>query len=171
MTDQKKHPPMAKASREFLTGMQFPPSNHSDMNIKLAALFGAMLLHCSGLNEDAETATCSPSQRQLADILHCSIKAVERLMQKARSLDFLTSQRRGDGLSSVYTIHKHPVQTRQLVTGQQTRQLVTRLKDSDPTRCRFRPDKKAVQTRQLVSYSGILLRRKTLRDWYPLGTR
>jgi hypothetical protein len=148
MTDQKKHPPMAKASREFLTGLELPPSNHSDMNIKLAALFGAMLLHCSGLKEDAETATCSPSQRQIADILHCSIKAVERLMQKARSLDFMTSQRRGDGLSSVYTIHKHPVQTRQLVTGQQTRQLVTRLKDSDPTRRRFRPDTLAVQTRQ-----------------------
>jgi hypothetical protein len=69
-------------------------------------------------------------------------------MQKARSLGFLTSQRRGDGLSSVYTIHKHPVQTRQLVTGQQTRQLVTHLKTSDPTRTRFRPDTSGIQTRQ-----------------------
>jgi hypothetical protein len=136
MTDTNqtyKKPPMAKASREFLVAMQFPPApkHGPNPNIKLAALFGAMMFHCSGVKENAETVTCSPSQRQIADLLHSSIKAVERLMQKAQSIGLLTSRRRGDGLSSVYTIHKAP-QTRQLLSEQQTRQLLTGLKSSRP---------------------------------------
>jgi hypothetical protein len=123
MTTAKKKPPMAKASREFLAGMQLPPSNHTDLNIKLAALFGAMLLHCSGLDENAETVTCSPSQHQIADLLHCSLTAVERLMRKARTLGFLTKRSRGK-MSCVYTIHKVP-QTRHLVTAQDTARPVT----------------------------------------------
>lgn len=120
MTTAKKNPPMAKASREFLAGMQLPPSNHTDLNIKIAALFSTMLLHCSGLESGAETVTCSPSRQQIADLLHCSIKAVSRLLQAAQLLGLLDSQKRGDGLSCVYTLRKTP----------QPGQLVSRLKSS-----------------------------------------
>jgi hypothetical protein len=123
MTDKKKLPPMAKAAREFLAGVQLPPSNHTDTNIKLAALFGAMLFHCSSIQNDAEAVTCSPSQRQIAELLHCSIPAVERLMRKARGLGFLTKRSRGT-MSCVYTIYKAPQQTHQLVMAQTTHQQV-----------------------------------------------
>jgi hypothetical protein len=89
--------------------MEFPPHERGpNRNIELAALVLAMLMHASGLKEGADTVTCSPSQSQIAQLLHCSVSTVKRLTKRLRDLGFATSARRGDGLSNTFIIHKRP---------------------------------------------------------------
>jgi hypothetical protein len=103
-------PPLARSAREFLTGVQLPapPKHGPNPNKDYALLLHAMLWHAREVTEDAEFVKCSPSLRQLADLMFCSVRTVQRTLQKLISLRFVASQRRGDGLSSNFTIHKKP---------------------------------------------------------------
>jgi hypothetical protein len=146
----KKKPPLTKAAREFLASVQLPPSNRSDRNIKISGLFGVMLLYAFGLKENAQTAACTPAKKQIARLLHCSISAVENLMDVAQDIGSLTSQRRGDGLSSIYTIHKTPVQTQPEVKDLKISQTQPD-SSSDPSPPEVRPSQIGVQTHHLNS--------------------
>ncbi len=123
MTDPKK-PPLAKAIREFVQGLQMPPApeHGPNPNPDHAALVLAMLQHCNGLTSGATTATCSPSLNQLARLRHCSKRTIQRQMAELREIGIVTDQRRGTA-SSLYTIHKTPVaQTGQQLSSHATRQ-------------------------------------------------
>lgn len=103
-------PPLAKAAREFLIGMKLPAvAKHSDENFKLCGLVSVMLLFATGLKEGADRAFCSPSQSQLADLMHCSRPTIERMMRKLRECGTLSKLNRGR-TSCLYTIHKTPQQ-------------------------------------------------------------
>ena len=99
---------MAKAIREFVAGMDFPPSNKSDSNFKLAGLVLAMLQFCNGLSSGTATATCSPAASQVAGLLHCSERTFKRRLKDLRGLGLLTQKGRGHD-SPLFTFH----QTRQ----------------------------------------------------------
>jgi DNA-binding transcriptional regulator YhcF (GntR family) len=152
----KKNPPMAKAIRAFVTDMQFPPApkHGPNPNSDFAALIVAMLLHCNGLKEDAGEVTCSPSLQQLAELRHCSPNTIKRQMRRLRDFGTVTSQRRGDGLSSVYTLHKTPVQTDQQLSHQQPDQQLSHLKLSDGSTRDFRRINSPIQTDQLDRSDG-----------------
>jgi len=117
MTTTKKNPPMAKAIRDFVAGMQFPPApkHGPNPNIDLAAFIISMLQHSTGLKENATTATCSPALSQMADMLHCTNSSIERRLQRLRALGLLTQRGRGHA-STIYTFHQTP----QLLLGQET---------------------------------------------------
>ncbi len=150
---QKKLPPMVKAVREFVDAMEFPPQpeHGPNPNIELAALALAMLMHASGLKEGADTATCSPSQSQIGDLLHCSVSTVKRMMKRLRDLGFLTSARRGDGLSNTFMIHKKPqsVQPDQQLSGQQSDQQLSGLNKISQTNSAVSQTNSDFQTGQL----------------------
>jgi hypothetical protein len=148
----KKLPPMVKSIREFVDAMEFPPHERGpNRNIELAALVLAMLMHASGLKEGAETAACSPAQSQIAQLLHCSPSTVKRMMKRLRDLGFMTSVRRGDGLSSTITIHKkpQPVQPDQQLSHQQPDQRLSHLNKSSQTNSAIRQVNSEIQTGQL----------------------
>lgn len=149
---QKKLPPMVKAIREFVDAMEFPPppEHGPNRNIELASIALAMLMHASGLKEDADTATCTPSQSQIAQLLHCSISTVERMIRRLRNLGFVTSARRGDGQSNSFTIYKTP-QTQQQLKEQQTQQQLTGLNKIRAVNSGVRPVNSTVQSHQLDS--------------------
>jgi biotin operon repressor len=125
----KKLPPMTKAIRAFVAGMQFPepPAHGFNPNVELTAFAVVMLLFAHNLKEDSDTATCDPSHQQLADILHCSKSSIERRVKKFRDAGFLTSRPRGDGQSSVYTLWRKPS-----VDAVQPRHPLTALKSFQP---------------------------------------
>ena len=152
-TGPKKLPPMVKAIREFIEAMEFPPQpeHGPNPNIELAALANAMLMHVSGLKEGADAATCSPSQSQIAQLLHCSVSTVKRLMKKLRDLGLLTSTRRGDGLSNAFEIHKkpQPVQPDQQLSGQQPDQQLSGLNKVSQTNSAVSQTNSEFQTGQL----------------------
>ena len=81
---QKKHknPPLAKAIRSFVTGMELPPPNHTDSNYKYAALISAMLQFSGHLKEDSDRAFCTPSQPQLAAYMHCDERTIRRILKE-----------------------------------------------------------------------------------------
>jgi hypothetical protein len=119
MIDQnQKKPPLMKAARQFLRGIELPtPTKHGpNPNADLGHLFAAMMFHVSGLKDGATSATCSPSTSELAAIMFCSKRHVERRMKKAVDAGYITKKRRGNSLSNVYTIHQHPEGMRQLLT-------------------------------------------------------
>jgi hypothetical protein len=158
-TDQKKKPPMAKAIREFVTGMHFPPAGNSDANYKSAALIVVALQHSTGITEGATTVTCTPSYAQLADILHCTVKTIQRQMDRLIRLGFVTSKRRGY-VSNEFTIYQTPqVQPGQQVSSHKTGQQVSSLNRTPrPSRQDNKPVQPGhldVQPGQQVSYSGV----------------
>src|SRR5437870_911202 len=81
---QKRHknPPLAKAIRSFVTGMELPPPNHTDSNYKYAALISAMLQFSGHLKEDSDRAFCTPSQPQLAAYMHCDERTIRRILKE-----------------------------------------------------------------------------------------
>jgi biotin operon repressor len=106
----KPRPPMAKAAREFLRGMKLPKIGRMpDENFKVCGLVSVMLLFASGLREDADCAVCSPSQSQLAELMHCSRPTIERMIRKLRETGVVSKLNRGR-TSCIYTIHKTPQQ-------------------------------------------------------------
>ena len=117
-------PPMAKAIREFVSAIHFPPTKpSSDANFKLAGLVIAMLQFANGIPDQATSICVSPSAEQLAGVLHCSKSTIERLIRKLRECGLLTQQRRGR-ISTLNTIHSTPQQLKdypspQLLTGQE----------------------------------------------------
>src|SRR5579871_3881372 len=120
-SDPKK-PPLAKAIREFVQGLQLPPApeHGPNPNPDYAALVLAMLQHCTGLTSGATTATCSPCLNQLARLRHSSKRTIQRQMAKLRQLGIVTDQRRGTA-SSLYTIHMTPAaRTRQQLSSRTT---------------------------------------------------
>jgi hypothetical protein len=152
-----KKPPMAKAIREFVAGIKFPPAKNSDANYKSAALILAMLQHGKGLIEGAGEATCSPSYSQVADILHCTVKTIQRQTEKLIRLGLVVSRRRGHA-SNQFTIYQTP-QTGQLVSNDQTGQQVS-TRNRTPRQVRqdtlpVQTGHLAIQTGQQVSYSGV----------------
>jgi hypothetical protein len=159
MTDQKKKPPMAKAIREFVSAMQFPPAKNSDANYKSAGLILAMLQHGKGLWDGSAIATCSPSYAQLTDILHCSVPTIKRQMGKLIRLGLVVPQRRGHA-SNQFTIHQTPVQTDQQVIHHETdQQVIHRNRSPRPARQINKPiqtDHLDVQRDQQVIYSGVM---------------
>src|SRR5438309_11089242 len=80
---QKKHknPPLAKAIRSFVTGMELPPPNHTDSNYKYAVLISAMLLFSGHLKEDFDRAFCTPSQPLHAEYMHCVERTIRRILK------------------------------------------------------------------------------------------
>ena len=103
-------PPLAKAAREFLRGMKLPKIGRMpDENFKVCGLVSVMLLFASGLREDADCAVCSPSQSQLAELMHCSRPTIERMIRKLRESGVVSKLNRGR-TSCLYTIHKTPQQ-------------------------------------------------------------
>jgi len=77
-----KNPPLAKAIRSFVTGMELPPPNHTDSNYKYAALISAMLQFSGHLKEDSDRAFCTPSQPQLAAYMHCDERTIRRILKE-----------------------------------------------------------------------------------------
>src|SRR5271154_6949788 len=104
MTDQKKKPPMAKAIREFVTAMQFPPTLLHGLRTEqdYAGLIIAMLQFANGVPEGSTTATCSPSIPQVAALLHCSPSTVKRLLKDLRDAGLMIPTPRGR-VSTIYT--------------------------------------------------------------------
>jgi hypothetical protein len=123
MTGPKK-PPLAKAIREFVQGLQLPPApeHGPNPNPDHAALVLAMLQHCNGLTSGAPTAICSPSLIQVARLRHCSKRTIQRQMAELREIGIVTDQRRGTA-SNLYAIHKIPAAQK---TGQQLSSRATR---------------------------------------------
>ena len=138
---------MAKAIREFVAAMKFSPTKKGpNPNIELAGLVLAMLQHCHGLQSGATVATCSPSYAQLAELLHCGEKTIQRLISRLVNDGLITTQRRGHNSNS-FTIH----QTGQQLSTQQTgQQLSTRNRTTHQTR----PDNSTIQTGQLAVQTG-----------------
>jgi hypothetical protein len=105
----KKLPPMVKAIREFVDAMEFPLHEHGpNPNIASASVALAMLTHGIQIENDATSATCSPSQQQVATTLHASKSYVEREMKRLQDLGLMRKKHRGDGLSCVYTLYLTP---------------------------------------------------------------
>jgi hypothetical protein len=176
----KQRPPLMKAARQFLRGIELPtpPKHGPNPNADLGHLFAAMMFHVSGLKDDATTATCSPSTSELAAIMFCSKRHVERRMKTAVDAGYITKQRRGNSLSNVYTIHQHPEGMRQLLTHHpDTTTVVASESQSDATTPAVRCDNSPEGMRQLgpsdATTVGDLrdLRplEKDLRDLRPLG--
>jgi transcriptional regulator of acetoin/glycerol metabolism len=160
MTTTKIKPPMAKAIREFLAGIRFPPAKNSDANFKSAGLILAMLQHGKGLLDGASTATCSPSYMQLTEILHCSVTTIKRQMAKLIRLGLVRSERRGH-TSNQFTIYQTAqIQTDQEVIHQQMdQQVIHRNRSPRPVRQINKPvqtDHLDVQRDQQVIYTGVM---------------
>jgi hypothetical protein len=161
----KKKPPMVKAIREFITAMEFPPlkNENSEANMKLAAVVLAALMHCN-VPEDAKTVTGTPSLAQIAAILRCSPRTIQRRLVKMKEAGMLTTERRGT-LSSSFTFYRDRQTGQQLSpqeTGQQLSPDDTTTKPLDTTTQAVRHDNSDALTRQLLpltgqqlSYSGI----------------
>jgi hypothetical protein len=109
MPDLKK-PPLAKAAREFLAGVQLPPppKHGPNPNTDSALLLHAMMWHAREVRADAKFVKCSPSLKQLAKLMFCSVRTVQRVMQALHSIGIITSQRRGDGLSNHFIVYQKP---------------------------------------------------------------
>jgi hypothetical protein len=102
-------PPLAKAAREFLIGIQLPVAKRGpNRNKDFALVLNAMFWHASGIEDDSEIVTCSPSLEQIAELAHCSARDVQRALSGLISLGIVERKRRGDGLSSIYTVRKKP---------------------------------------------------------------
>jgi hypothetical protein len=116
MTQTQKRPPMMKAARKFLAGLQLPdpPKHGPNSNADISAFLSTMLLFASGLKEDSATATCDPSIAQLSEVLHCSTSTVKRKIAEAEAAGILSSRFRGSHLSSLYTIRQTPQTDQQL---------------------------------------------------------
>src|ERR1039458_4309803 len=67
MIDEKKKPPLVKAAREFIVGIQLVRQRIGNKGIAL--LVHALLSHAKGICAGAEEVTCSPSEQQLADLM------------------------------------------------------------------------------------------------------
>jgi hypothetical protein len=132
MIDEKKKPPLVKAAREFIVGIQLVRQRIGNKGIAL--LVHALLSHAKGICAGAEEVTCSPSEQQLADLMWCSPRDVRRAISRARAAGILTIKRRGDGMSSVFTVHRKPISDRTTVGHSETE---------------FRPDNSPPQTGQL----------------------
>lgn len=149
-----KNPPMVKATREFLDGLQLPEHKHGpNPNVERVALMNAMMLHCHGIKEGARTVTCDPAQEQLATTLHCSKSHIERLIKELKELGFLSKQNRGPNKSCLYTLYQTPQQltgdeTQQQLTGQGTLK-TPQLDAEDPSTQERRPVNLEGKTRQL----------------------
>jgi len=104
---QKKHknPPLAKAIRSFVTGMELPPPNHTDSNYKYAALISAMLQFSGHLKEDSDRAFCTPSQPQLAAYMHCDERTIRRILKELVDIGKVVIHRRQHN-SNQYVIFK-----------------------------------------------------------------
>jgi len=96
MTDPKR-PPLAKAAREFLMGVQLPPppKHGPNPNKDYALLLHAMLWHAREVKEDAQYVKCSPSLKQLAALMFCSVRTVQCVMQQLISIGIVEIYRRG----------------------------------------------------------------------------
>lgn len=105
-TPQPKRPPMAKAIREFVTGMQFPPpaKRGPNPNVDLAAFVISMLQYSTGVKVDT-TATCSPSRSQMAGLLHGTPSSIDRRVRQLKDLGLLTCTGRGHA-STLFTFHQ-----------------------------------------------------------------
>lgn len=106
----KKRPPLAKAARSFLKGVEFPSVPHQgrgqNQNVDVALLFALLLHYATGLKEGDETAKCSPALSELAETMHCSASTVQRRLRQAEKMGLLTRLRRGDDLSSLCTLYQ-----------------------------------------------------------------
>ena len=104
---QKKHrnPPLAKAIRSFVTGMELPPPNHTDSNYKYAALISAMLQFSGHLKENSDRAFCTPSQPQLAAYMHCDERTIRRILKELVDIGKVVIHRRQHN-SNQYVIFK-----------------------------------------------------------------
>ena len=104
---QKKHknPPLAKAIRSFVTGMELPPPNHTDSNYKYAALISAMLQFSGHLKEDSDRAFCTPSQPQLAAYMHCDERTIRRILKELVDIGKIVVHQRQHN-SNQYVIFK-----------------------------------------------------------------
>jgi len=146
------NPPLAKAAREFLAGMELPAvDQRSDENFKLCGLISVMLMFATGLKEGADRAICSPSQSQLAELMHCSRPTIERMMRKLRKAGVLSKLNRGR-TSCIYTIHK----THQHLMGQTSKCLSdaeASNKLPDPSKDPLRPIKETPSTHQEGSFA------------------
>lgn len=102
----KKRPPMVKAIRDFIAAMEFPPQpkHGPNPNITLAGVVLAAL-SCCNIEADAQAVEGSFALQQVADILHCSTRHVERVMRDLKEFGTLTTERRGN-LSSLYTFYR-----------------------------------------------------------------
>lgn len=108
-TGAKKLPPMVKTIREFVDAMEFPLHEHGpNPNIASASVALAMLMHGIQIESDATTATCSPSQAQVAATLHASKSYVEREMKRLHDIGLMRKKRQGDGLSCICTLFRTP---------------------------------------------------------------
>jgi hypothetical protein len=115
----KKRPPLAKAARSFLKGVEFPPVPHNgrgqNQNVDVALLFALLLHYATGLKEGDQTAKCSPALSELAETMHCSASTVQRRLRQAEKMGLLTRLRRGDDLSSLCTLYQKSFRTGQHV--------------------------------------------------------
>ena len=100
-----KNPPLAKAIRSFVTGMELPPPNHTDSNYKYAALISAMLQFSGHLKEDSDRAFCTPSQPQLAAYMHCDERTIRRILKELVDIGKVVIHRRQHN-SNQYVIFK-----------------------------------------------------------------
>jgi hypothetical protein len=115
MIEEKKKPPLVKAAREFIVGAGKNLVRKKIGNKDLALLSHALLAHAKGISDGAEEVTSSPSEQQLADLMWCSPRDVRRAILRAKKSHMLTIKRRGDGMSSLFTLHRKPISDRTAV--------------------------------------------------------
>jgi DNA-binding transcriptional MocR family regulator len=144
--DRPTRPPLTRSLQKFLCGIQLPPAPKKgpNPNKDYALLLNALAWHASGVTENAESITCSPSMRQVAEIMHCSTRTVQRSMHELQSLGFIRIRRRGNHLANIFTVY-------QTVRRSDTTTVVQSKRNNRHDNSRFRPDNSAVQTRQLES--------------------
>jgi len=150
--------PLTRPLQKFLAGIQLPPipkrCRHNP-NMYRSLLLNAMAWHAPTIVENSGSITCAPSLKQLAQLMHCSTRTVQRIIDEVRAMGFISIKRRGNHLANIFTIYQTPhlSDTTVSVHSEPNKGRDTQRNRHDTPAAQT--GHSATQTRQLVSPSGV----------------